>query len=514
MHAIKGGWVGQAFALATSNDAGGKKSRIRRSKEERKMMVESFIKKYQKSNDGNFPSLNLTHKEVGGSFYTVREIVREIIQENRVLAPPKVSLEEHDHSGFLEQHPLGTISLEPRNDLSVSDGLHIVTPIVPNQYSFTNEELISSSSLQFLRPDPLELNNEQNVNGLNKVAEKDEGLDTASHPVPNRYQETSREEISNSVQQLPRPKIDKFENEKIVNGGEGLEENIHSDKPLITNAVPIHHQDNNNESELQSTQKIYALGSQRRSDEQYLNKNEQTVDTTKESGQLIYMESVDMEILDREKDGGKDVEVSQAVTSHVNTNFVVETFPLRPVSRTILDLEGESGKLHEAAGALEDRANKHDEMAFVKSNSDLYNEKDEEKHLGSTLKLNGQYRDEKAVLNLQEPSFENSKLSTTFKATLLDVGDVKGLESSSSLPDETKDSGSTVRLISEDSTAVRIKSSGEDENGLQKGSSPMLDRINLETWEEASKQSTRPESNPLLTLVKAFISAFMKFWTE
>lgn len=45
MHAIKGGWVGQTFALAKHNESGGKKSRIRRSKEEWKALVESFIKK-------------------------------------------------------------------------------------------------------------------------------------------------------------------------------------------------------------------------------------------------------------------------------------------------------------------------------------------------------------------------------------------------------------------------------------------------------------------------------------
>ena len=45
MHAIKGGWVGQTFALAKNNECDGRKSRIRRSKEERKEMVESFIKK-------------------------------------------------------------------------------------------------------------------------------------------------------------------------------------------------------------------------------------------------------------------------------------------------------------------------------------------------------------------------------------------------------------------------------------------------------------------------------------
>ncbi|XP_058077896.1 uncharacterized protein LOC131226175 isoform X2 [Magnolia sinica] len=111
MQAVKASWVGQTFALAKCNDSQGKKTRTRRSKEERKTMVETFIKKYQTSNNGNFPSLNLTHKEVGGSFYTVREIVREIIQENKVLGPATVSLEEQCTSGSLSREPYSDLSL-------------------------------------------------------------------------------------------------------------------------------------------------------------------------------------------------------------------------------------------------------------------------------------------------------------------------------------------------------------------------------------------------------------------
>lgn len=45
MHSsIKSGWR-QTFSLAKHNESEGRKSRIRRSKEERKAMVESFIKK-------------------------------------------------------------------------------------------------------------------------------------------------------------------------------------------------------------------------------------------------------------------------------------------------------------------------------------------------------------------------------------------------------------------------------------------------------------------------------------
>lgn len=43
MHALKVTWSGQAFALAKCNDSQGRKSRVRRSKEERRTMVESFI---------------------------------------------------------------------------------------------------------------------------------------------------------------------------------------------------------------------------------------------------------------------------------------------------------------------------------------------------------------------------------------------------------------------------------------------------------------------------------------
>ncbi|KAL0403595.1 UNVERIFIED_CONTAM: hypothetical protein Sradi_2000300 [Sesamum radiatum] len=182
----------------------------------------------------------------------------------------------------------------------------------------------------------------------------------------------------------------------------------------------------------------------------------------------------------------------------MSTNFVVETFPLRPVSRTILDLDGDSGKCR-GSGTLEDRANKHDKITFSKSNSGLVGEKDEERLLDSTLELNDKYSDKKLGLNLQEPSFENSKLSTTLSTTVLDVGNVKvDPGSRSSLSDEIKGSPSAERLISEDSNSVSTKSSGPDETGLKKRSNPVLDRLNLDTSEGARKKSATLESNPLL----------------
>ncbi|XP_021296183.1 uncharacterized protein LOC110425596 [Herrania umbratica] len=162
MHAIKGGWVGQTFALAKCNEQGGKKSRIRRSKEERKAMVESFIRKYQKSNNGNFPSLNLTHKEVGGSFYIIREIVREIIQENKVLGPAKFTEGEQNIDQFLEQNPLGSISAAPKTSLAIpSNG----SPFIPSHHEDANDGSVSVSDDHSMGSEYKKFDSEQIING-------------------------------------------------------------------------------------------------------------------------------------------------------------------------------------------------------------------------------------------------------------------------------------------------------------------------------------------------------------
>ncbi|KAL6622737.1 hypothetical protein ACP70R_032616 [Stipagrostis hirtigluma subsp. patula] len=95
--------------------------RVRKTKEERREMVESFVNAYRVSHDGKFPSVNLTHKEVGGSYYIVREIVRDIIQENRVLGPGglnamALSFEDcSDSSELSVNHELGQDNIEVLN---------------------------------------------------------------------------------------------------------------------------------------------------------------------------------------------------------------------------------------------------------------------------------------------------------------------------------------------------------------------------------------------------------------
>ncbi|KAI3695938.1 hypothetical protein L1987_78944 [Smallanthus sonchifolius] len=146
MHAARGGWLGQTYALAKFDDSfEGKKSGIRRSKEERKGMVETFIKRYQHSNNGDFPSLNLTRKEVGGSFYTVREIVREIIQENRVLGPPKSPPGDQNREhldSFLEHYPSDSMPVDLHVQL-----VHTKEAQTQPEYAFISEKVLNSRSI-------------------------------------------------------------------------------------------------------------------------------------------------------------------------------------------------------------------------------------------------------------------------------------------------------------------------------------------------------------------------------
>ncbi|CAL1386940.1 unnamed protein product [Linum trigynum] len=74
-----GGGYGRTLARAWSSQS--RRSRvfgIRLPREERKAMVESFVKQYQQSNNGKFPSITLTKLEVGGSYPVVRHILQEV----------------------------------------------------------------------------------------------------------------------------------------------------------------------------------------------------------------------------------------------------------------------------------------------------------------------------------------------------------------------------------------------------------------------------------------------------
>ncbi|XP_071734614.1 uncharacterized protein [Rutidosis leptorrhynchoides] len=175
---VGGGYcAGKTITYANLNDSSGAKKSKRRSKEERKQMVQTFIQRHQASNKGSFPSLNLTHKEVGGSYYIVREIFRDIIQENRVLAPPKLPPGEENMENldsFLENFPLGSISFDPN--------IHGVPPkdnkTLLNEYELRRAKVLNTKRVSELHrrkfDDGIIINSSTNATENNEVFEEPE----------------------------------------------------------------------------------------------------------------------------------------------------------------------------------------------------------------------------------------------------------------------------------------------------------------------------------------------------
>lgn len=97
------------------------------------------------SNDGSFPSLNLTHREVGGSFYTVREIVREIIQENKVLAPGNPNSQVLRLKDYVE------------SDLVPHSSLHLPLPVLDTYLSEATVNKTNDASVKDRQIDIVDL---------------------------------------------------------------------------------------------------------------------------------------------------------------------------------------------------------------------------------------------------------------------------------------------------------------------------------------------------------------------
>eukprot|EP00252_Welwitschia_mirabilis_P000812 TRINITY_DN1079_c0_g1_i1.p1 TRINITY_DN1079_c0_g1~~TRINITY_DN1079_c0_g1_i1.p1 ORF type:complete len:770 (+),score=202.46 TRINITY_DN1079_c0_g1_i1:127-2436(+) len=74
---------GRFHVLACASNGGSHRNTGRKkTKEERRTLIKSFVDKYKISNGGQFPSITLTRKNVGGSYYLVREIMRELKEQH------------------------------------------------------------------------------------------------------------------------------------------------------------------------------------------------------------------------------------------------------------------------------------------------------------------------------------------------------------------------------------------------------------------------------------------------
>ncbi|KAI8563545.1 hypothetical protein RHMOL_Rhmol03G0118500 [Rhododendron molle] len=510
MHAVKGGWVGQTFALAKHNESGGKKSRIRRSKEEWKALVESFIKNYQKVNNGNFPSVTLTHKELGGSYYTVREIVRDVIQENRVLGPAKLTSEDPSLDRFLEQSPLGSISIEPEAGLSSSNGSHIVTDFVPKSYQDTSKELVLDSSVQCPESKHRSFGERKNEIGSSQVVEGTEVCVKAIY-TDSRPMETV--ELVENVAELEACRV----------------------------KVTHPHQETTEEQVLDSSVECPESEHQGFDEgKRNINGSTQVVVKTEELDKATYTESLPMENL--ELNGNvAELEASAKVTS---ISIIVETFPLRSGSKKTYGLDGKYIEQRDLDRTLvEEEINRVEteevnnnsvvgDMNLTDSASDSGNEKVVANITGHLLEKSRGLVDENSVDNLEAPVLENLDDSATKKATFLGTGNGRKTEAEDASPPGTKvvieapvgvnaqsPNGTIPSNSSELSNLEKEIASKNKPNPIKngsvspKGSTPTLDRMNLESWETTSKKPAKPDTNPLLVFVKSFISAFMKFWS-
>ncbi|KAF8021206.1 hypothetical protein BT93_G1594 [Corymbia citriodora subsp. variegata] len=436
MHGIKGGWVGQTFALAKRNESenSGRKARIRRSKEERKSMVEAFIKKYQKSNDGNFPSLNLTHKEVGGSFYTVREIVREIIQENRVLGPAKFVQDGQSIDQFLEQNPLGTIATEPQVAIS----------------------LPSKEVDQQADPKELGFLSVGNSNGHEELKVED------------------REFVNGSQVDIKLKEFDRLASIKLLeNGDEEAGKNLsvfaESSSQLINltsaevETFPLRSVSKPNDS----VDQIVGEGRNEPSQEQNL---EAHLESGSDSAVLY-------EINSREKTCSLEENTAEASAS---------SGPLGEIAH-LVDVE--------VVEDLADPLLKNSDGSFPKENI---------------------ARDAGDGMDANDASVSVEGLSST-PAEYKQDRNTAGVEARSGVDSESINNSSTRTdsEVSSQEPELKPEPHVQSNGSIQKGINPPLDRINLESWEVASKNSSKqPPMNPIFAVIRAIIVSFLRFWTE
>ncbi|CAL4886498.1 unnamed protein product [Urochloa decumbens] len=96
---------GKAHAAPLSAQEPPPKGQKRITKQERKVRIVEIVDKFRASNDGKFPGVKAVRQQVGGSFYTVREILQELEYNhkksplgNAKAAPLQGTVEVAEHS--------------------------------------------------------------------------------------------------------------------------------------------------------------------------------------------------------------------------------------------------------------------------------------------------------------------------------------------------------------------------------------------------------------------------------
>ncbi|CAK8572993.1 unnamed protein product [Lathyrus sativus] len=569
MHSvIKGGWR-PTFALAKKNDSEGRKTRVRLSKEQRKAMVESFIKKYQELNGGNFPPIRAAHREVGGSFYTVREIVREIIQENRVLGPAKFNLEEFDADQFSEQNPLGSIARGPQPFLAAfSNEDHPEHNKVPD----TNDKLLSvSDNGRVITVDHVDVTNKETVEatvvsdeyytgaeypvGVNGHVTNNESVEAAV--VFDRYFTGAELEIVDKEHDVDSSKVDVVDKDSVkavvvsddhCTRGEleivDKEHVIDSSKVDVTNKESVEavvvSDDNCTGGELEIVDKQHGIDSSKVDVT-----NKESVEAVVVSdghctggeleivGQVHDIDSSKVDVINKESNEATipenkptepklNVEQELAATTmpsaKVNVltkDLIVETFPLRSVARTSSGAEG-SEELKDSGNSLERdikklelEQGKNSEQNGIEptNNSTLLDEKFENALGNKNLKeISNDRHDVKSANH----STHNEEVTVSHqKAITFETNNQSQVENEAKT--NTQDDSKSSEEGQHKADKYRLDQLG---GNSQRRVNTTVDRINLESWDGRLKKSEKKEANPLLALLKAIVNAFGKLLSE
>lgn len=313
--------------------------------------VHLIVFRYQESNNGNFPSLNLTHKEVGGSFYTVREIVRDIIQENRVLGPAKFSLEELNTDQFLEQNPLGSIARDPQPFLAASSNENHPEH---NQVMDTNGKMLSVSDRH---------NTEAELQVVDKGHDINVGHVDSTNKEP--IEATVVSDGYHTRAEHPVPVVDK---------GHVIKSNLVDGTNTKSVEATVVSDGHHNVSEHEIVDKGHVIN------------HSQVGMTNKEFNKATIPETQVCEPMAPKQNVEQELTATTMPVAKVNSlaeDLIVEAFPLRSVARTTDEIEG-LGELRDSSNSpekdikmLELEECKKSELNGIEptKNSDLLDEK-------------------------------------------------------------------------------------------------------------------------------------------
>ncbi|XP_010918029.1 uncharacterized protein [Elaeis guineensis] len=87
---VKGRW--KSFAASVPSGSYKPQKGQRKSKEERRTMIEAFVDTYKASNAGKFPTASHIRQEIGGSYYVIREIIQELEYSHKLSLSNKVEV--------------------------------------------------------------------------------------------------------------------------------------------------------------------------------------------------------------------------------------------------------------------------------------------------------------------------------------------------------------------------------------------------------------------------------------